>query len=143
MLKFNKNVTTSIDLINLLTDQPTTIQELADRLDISRYYTQGFVRQLVFAGLVKSSKGPNGGISKSDQGITLRDVLRVFSKEPQILNLQTPSGFINLEYLNFLDNTSVYRRPVATETYEPKEDVKNGLLDEDTTEGGLDLSIGW
>jgi len=57
---------------------PVNTAELAERLEISFVYARRIVRQLIGAGLIQATRGPNGGyrLTRSTTKTTLLDVVQ-------------------------------------------------------------------
>jgi Rrf2 family protein len=60
--------------------QPITLREIAQRQQISLAYLEHLVMPLVTSGLVRSTRGPKGGISltRTPEEIKLSEVYRIF-----------------------------------------------------------------
>jgi len=60
-------------------DNPTTLKDIAQRQQISIRYLEHLITPLVAAGIVRSMRGPKGGISlaRSPQEIKLSEVIQL------------------------------------------------------------------
>lgn len=101
MLRFIKDVSLAIDLLNLISDKPTRIADIAPKIGTSKFYLERVVRKLNHNGLLKSAKGRGGGIIKIEQDISLQQVMMCFYDTP-IADISTTSGIVNLIFLEVL-----------------------------------------
>ena len=166
MLKFTKEISLAIDLVNVLSEAPIKISEAAEKLDVSHYNLQVVVRKLGNANVIKTVKGKGGGISRVDGDIKLKDLLLAFYEKPENTTTSNlPSSKLNHLYLSFLDVVSVYEEGEALSSMDnQKEEIqfneaptpsesfaKNNRLDrrlpeeliENLPEEELDFSDGW
>ena len=159
MLKFTKEISLAIDLVNTLTESPIKIAEAAERLGVSHYNLQAVVRKLGNANVIKTVKGKGGGISRIEGDIKLKDLLLAFYEKPEnTVTSSLPSSKLNHLYLSFLDVVSVYEEGEALSSMGVKEEVepqkteeedrsesfiKNNSLDRQLPTEDLDFSDGW
>ena len=61
-------------------ETPLSVQELADRIQVSGSYLEQIMAQLRGAGIVRSERGPKGGyrLNHAPEEITLERVVRIF-----------------------------------------------------------------
>jgi DNA-binding Lrp family transcriptional regulator len=154
LLQFTKEVSLAIDLVNHLTNKPVKISEAAEELGVSHYTLQGVVRKLAAAGVINSSKGKGGGVSRKEGDLKLKTLLMAFYGTTKCTNKQKKaSEKINHLYISFLEVVSVYEEGNAlSEMKEPEPNLdsvetttKNPEVAEETeeTEEDLDFSGGW
>lgn len=77
MLKFTKEISISIDVINEVAGGPAKVSELSERLGVSEYNLHRIIRGLSKAGLVVTSKGKGGGVKSAEKPVTLYDIFLV------------------------------------------------------------------
>ena len=68
-----------LDLARQQTEEPTPLKDIARRQDISLSYLEHLVAPLITAGIIRSSRGPAGGIQlvKPPHEIKLSEVIRL------------------------------------------------------------------
>jgi Rrf2 family protein len=68
-----------VDLAQHAAEGPISLKSVADRQKLSEHYLEQLVPELRKAGLVKSSRGPQGGyeLAKRPEEINIGDVIRV------------------------------------------------------------------
>lgn len=68
-----------LDLARHQTEKPTPLKDIARRQEISLYYLEHLVAPLITAGIIRSSRGPAGGIRllKPPHEIKLSEVIRL------------------------------------------------------------------
>jgi Rrf2 family cysteine metabolism transcriptional repressor len=76
-------------------DNPATLKDLAQRQQISIRYLEHLITPLVAAGIVRSMRGPRGGIAlaRSPQKIRLREVIQLLEGSTAPVEcLDNPAG---------------------------------------------------
>jgi len=107
MIEFYKNIQTSIELLNALSDKPLTVSHLSTVLNIKPHNLQKIVRPLSKAGVLITTKGRGGGLKRSDGDISLYDIMSAFYDIPE-LESDKKHEAINQEYIKALKGIKVF-----------------------------------
>jgi len=151
MIKFNKDIDTAINLVNLLTEKPSTVGELCIKLEIQDHSLQRVVRKLNSRGVIKTTKGKGGGVCSSGKMITLWDIFHSFYDDP-LLELQQKddnAGLINVVFISFLQSCEILKSGNVLKNLKIYEEPSDKVIEkedepkEDPVEEELDLSEGW
>ena len=132
MLKFYKNVSLGIDLINKLGPKSLSVSSLALSLGTTPCNLQRVTRKLSVAGLIKSTTGRGGGLSRIDGDITLKMLFGAFYDDPMdaIQESVKVSSNLNSLYLSFLGAVSIYNEGAALQQFYGAAAPKEEVLDE-------------
>lgn len=81
-----------IYLASIPEDQLATVQEIAEKFDVSRSHIMKIVHKLAVAGLIQSSRGQHGGIrlGKPKEAINLRSVIELMEATLAPVNCDDP-----------------------------------------------------
>jgi DNA-binding IscR family transcriptional regulator len=105
MLSFTENIKISINLLNYLTDKPSSSTNLAPLCETTKRMLDGVIKTLKVHNLIGCSRGRNGGIYLAKPEISLYDVCKAFYPEiaPSQLYCQPIYGC----YIEFLKSIQV------------------------------------
>lgn len=131
MLRFIKDVSLSIDLLNIIGDKPMRIADIAPVIGTSKFYLERVVKELNRNGLLKSAKGRGGGITKIDRTINLQDIMVCFYDIP-VFDLNKTSGIVNQIFFSVMGVTPIYEeapeivkmREMTNKKQQPKVEVR-------------------
>lgn len=104
MFKFTKDVEISVNLLNMLTDQPIKAIEAAERCSTSLPMMNMVASKLRRAGLIKTKKGRNGGIyTDRKDDISIFEVISVYYDDPSsdLRLAQSTAGNLNETVIDF------------------------------------------
>lgn len=85
-----------IYLASMPEGQLSTVQEMAERFDVSRSHVMKVVQQLAGAGMVHASRGQGGGVclGQARESITLRAVIELMESTLAPVNCEEPACII-------------------------------------------------
>lgn len=105
MLAFTENIKITINLLNILTDQPQVTIDLAKKCNIGKFTLDKIIVILKSKQVIKCKKGQKGGISINRNDLSLYDVFKVFYPDP--LNENTFDGVIYQKYIQLMKEIPV------------------------------------
>ena len=98
--------------------------------------------KLSHAGLINASRGKGGGLTRSNDQITLKMVFKAFYEDPtnDIILSNKASDKLNILYLSFLDELPVYKNSEIIESFGVTKETEQKT---EKTVDDFDLSDGW
>jgi hypothetical protein len=104
VFKFTRDLEISVNLLSILTKEPMTAVDAAERCGTTQHMMNMVASKLRRAGLIKTKKGRNGGLyTDRKDDISTFEVISVFYNDPSdvLSNTRTAASRLNETVINF------------------------------------------